>query len=62
MSTYIIVSGHAVNEIKKPTQDRIGVCIFKSRSLFWGFEWNERSNNSEKNSNTRYRSEPQYIL
>ena len=43
-------------------QDRIGACSFRSRSLFWGFKWNERSNNPEKNSNKGYRSEPQYIL
>ena len=59
MSAEIIVSVHADN---KTLKDRIGVCSFKSRSLFWGFEWNERSNNQEKNSNTSYRSETQYIL
>ena len=53
---------YAVDEIKKSPQDRIWVCSFRSRSLFWGFEWNKKSNNSEKDSNTKYKNEPQYIL
>ena len=56
------IIAHAPVELTKPPQGRIEVCSFRSRSLFWGFEWNERSNNSEENSNTRYKSEPQYIL
>ena len=58
----IIVSAHALVEITKTPQDRIGVYSFRNRSLLWSFEWNERSNNPEENSYTRYRSEPQYIL
>ena len=50
----VIVSVHATIEL--------GLYSFRSRSLFWGFEWNERSNNPEKNSNASYISEPQYIL
>ena len=38
------------------------VCSFRSRSFFGGFELNERSNNPDKNSSTRYRSEPQLFI
>ena len=62
MGSQVIVSAHAPAVITKTPQGRIEVCSLRSRSLLWGFKWNEKSNNPEKNSNTRYRSEPQYIL
>ena len=46
----------------KTPQDKLGVCSFRSTSLFWCFQWNERLNNPEKNSNTRYRSDPQCVV
>ena len=55
-------SAYAPVEIAKAPQGSIGLCSFRNRSLFWGFEWNERSNNPERSSNVRYRIEPQYIL
>ena len=55
-------SAYAPVEIAKAPQGSLGLCSFRNRSLFWGSEWNERSNNPERNSNVKYRSEPQYIL
>ena len=51
MGPQIIVSAHAPFEIPKP--QKMGpheVCSFRRRSLFWGFEWNERSNIPKKNN------------
>ena len=62
MGPQITVSEHVLVQITKTPQDRIRVYSFRSRSLFWGFEWNERSNDPEKKSNTRYSGEPQYIF
>ena len=51
MGPQIIVPAHAPVEIANKTpQGRIEVCSFRSRSLFKGFEWDERSNNPKKNS------------
>ena len=51
MGLQIAASAHAPVEIIKPHKigDRIEACSFKGRSLFWGFEWNERLNYPEKN-------------
>ena len=62
MCPQIIVSEHTPVEITKPHKVGLRYAVFRGRTLFWIFEWNERSNNPEKNSKTIYRSEPQYIL
>ena len=36
--------------------------VLEAEVFFGDFEWNKRSNNPEKNSNTRYRSGPQLLL
>ena len=57
MGPQIIVSVHEPVEIPKPHKIGFGVCSFRSmrllkqESLFWGFEWDKRSDNPEKNNN-----------
>ena len=58
----VIVSAHATVETIKRHKIGLGYTVLEVAVCFGGFEWNETSNNPEKNSNTRYRSEPQYIL
>ena len=36
-------SAYAPVEIAKAPQGSLGLCSFRNRSLFWGFEWNESS-------------------
>ena len=59
MGPQIIASADAPSEITKPEKLGIEVCSYRSRSFFWDFECNKRSNNLEKNSNRSYRSLPQ---
>ena len=58
----IIVSVHAPVEITKPNKTGLRYAVLEAGVLFLDFERNESSNNPEKNSNTRYSSQPQHIL
>ena len=62
MGLQIIVSAHATVEIINPYNKGLSMQFQKQEFVLEGFEWNERSNNTEKNSNVRFRSEAQYIF
>ena len=68
MGPQIVVSVHEPVEIPKPLKIGFGVCSFRSlrllkqEALFWGFEWDKRSDNPEKNNNARCGSEPYYFV
>ena len=63
MSPQIIFSAHAPIEMTKPHKVRLRYPVLKAGyEFFGGFKWNDRSNNPEKNSNTRYISEPKLLL
>ena len=53
---------HVSFEIAKPHKIGLWYAVLEAGVCFLDFERNESSNNPEKNSNTRYSSQPQHIL
>ena len=63
MSPQIILSVHAPLEITKPHTIGLWYAVLETGVCFGVFNGMKGPNNNpEKNSNTKYRSEPQYIL
>ena len=63
MSPQIILSVHAPLEITKPHKIGLWYAVLETGVCFGVFiGMKGQINSPEKNSNTKYRSEPQYIL
>ena len=62
MSPQVILSVHAPVEITKPHKIGFWYEVLETGVCFRVFNGMKDQNNPEKNSNTKYRSKPQYIL
>ena len=62
MSPQIILSVHAPVEITKPHKIGLWYAALETGVCFGVFNGMKGQHNPERNSNTKYRSEPQHIL
>ena len=62
MSPQIIFSVHAPAEITTPHKTGLWYAALETEVSFGVFNGMKGQHNPERNSNTKYRSEPQYIL
>ena len=62
MSPQIILSVHATVKITKPHKIELWYAVLETGACFGFFNGMKSQNNPKKNSNTKYRSESQYIL
>ena len=62
MRPQIILSVHAPVEITKPYKIGLWYAALETEVYFGVFNGMKGQHNPERNSNTNYRSEPQYIL
>ena len=62
MSPQVVLSVHAPVEITKPHKIGFWYAVLETGVCFEVFNGMKGQNNPKKNSNTKYRSEPQYIF